>query len=181
MKFKRNSKAGGVLVEMQPQELELPSAGPMFSIKTILVPVDFSDCSKKAVQYAVAFAKQFKAKLTLLYVVEPYPAVPEMAPVDFETLQDGKAELKALKEAIGEQARCDTSIRTGTPHVEISATAQELGADLIIISTHGHRGFTRLLLGSTTERVVRYAPCPVLIVKEFEHDFVPGPAACADI
>jgi len=138
------------------------------------VPVDFSDCSKKALQYAIPFATQFDAELTLLHVVQPYPAVPEMAPVDVETIQDGRRELEALRKTIGDAVRSATSLCTGEPHLEIARVASELGIDLIILSTHGHKGLARMFLGSTTEKVVRHAPCPVLIVRESERDFVPG-------
>ena len=98
MKIKPTSKTGGVLVELGPLEEQLPVQPPrpaaVFRLKKILVPVDFSDCSKKALQYAVPFARQFGAELVLLHVVQPYPAVPEMAPVDVETIQDGKAEVR---------------------------------------------------------------------------------------
>jgi len=63
-------------------------------------------------------------------------------------------------------------IRKGTPHKEITDAARELEADLIIIATNGYTGFAHVLLGSTTERVVRHAPCPVLVVREKEREFL---------
>jgi universal stress protein A len=178
MKIKPTSKTGGVLVELGPQESQLPSPFrspevlPAFKLKKILVPVDFSDCFKKALQYAIPFARQFDAELKLLHVVEPYPAVPEMGPVDVETLQVGRAQLEALRRAIGEAVPASTLLRTGVPNIEIVQAAKELGIDLIILSTHGRTGLAHILLGSTAERVIRHAPCPVLVVREREHDFV---------
>ena len=86
MKFKPTNKPGGVVVELGPKEAQLPvtsaeretAALPVFKLKKILVPVDFSDCSNKALQYAIPFAKQFDAELTLLHVVQPYLPVPEI-------------------------------------------------------------------------------------------------------
>jgi universal stress protein A len=177
MRIKPSSKTGGVLVELGPQESKIPaqlSPEPMFKLQKILVPVDFSDCSKKALQYAIPFAKQFGAELDLLHVVEPYPAVPELGPLQTETLQDTRGELQDLCRMIGKAVRSRTSVRTGAPHLEIVQAAAELGADLIILSTHGHKGLTRMFLGSTAEKVVRHAPCPVLIVRQTEREFVPG-------
>ena len=183
MKIIPTSKSGGVLVELAPEESQIPAqsvaTAPIFKLEKILVPMDFSDCSKKALQYAIPFAKQFGAELKLLYVVEPYPAAPEMAPFDAESIQDRHSELETLRKTIGHAARVTTSVRTGAPHTEIVEAARQLGADLIIISTHGRKGLTRMVFGSATEKVVRYAPCPVLIVRESEHEFVPGRSAAA--
>jgi nucleotide-binding universal stress UspA family protein len=63
-------------------------------------------------------------------------------------------------------------VRKGRPHREIVEAARTLKVDLIVISTHGYTGVNRALLGSVTERVVREAPCPVLVVREREHDFI---------
>jgi nucleotide-binding universal stress UspA family protein len=171
MKVKPSPKNHGVVVELGREEAQIPAAN-VFNLKKILVPVDFSDCSKKALQYAIPFAKQFGAELILLSVVEPYPAVPEMAPTDFETLGDTRRELEALHQTVPKAVRARTSLRTGTPPVEIAEAAADLGADLIIISTHGRKGLTRMVLGSTAEKVVRHAPCPVLIVRETEREFI---------
>lgn len=178
MKIKRTSKNGGVLVQLAHEESQIPSQAvaqaPMFKLQTILVPVDFSDCSSKALQYAIPFAKQFSAELVLVHVIEPYPIVPEMAPYDSQTLESGANALHALFQGIDEAVPARTSLRKGTPHLEITEAAREFNADLIIIATHGRKGLSRAVFGSTTEKVVRYAPCPVLIVREREREFVPG-------
>jgi nucleotide-binding universal stress UspA family protein len=100
-----------------------------------------------------------------------------MGPVDVESLRDGRAELETVRQTIGDTIRASAFMRTGAPHVEITEAARELGIDLIILSTHGRTGITRMLLGSTAEKVVRHAPCPVLIVRESEREFVPGSLA----
>ena len=171
MKIKPTSKKNGVLVKLSRQESQLPSSS-IFELETILVPVDFSDCSKKALQYAIPFAKQFGAELILMHVVEPYVTVPEMGPIEVATAEQGEASLKELQKTVGDGVHCYTTLRTGMPCLEIVKAAQELRADLIVISTHGRRGLTRVVFGSTTEKVVRHAPCPVLIVRESEREFV---------
>jgi nucleotide-binding universal stress UspA family protein len=146
----------------------------MEMIKKILVPIDFSDYSRKALEYSVDFAKQFNAKITLIYVIEPivYPAdlslgqmVLPTPPTDYT--EKSKKELKQLaEEIIGEKLNYEIEIRTGKPFIEIIDTAREIDADLIIIATHGHTGVEHLLFGSTAEKVVRKAPCPVLTLRE---------------
>jgi nucleotide-binding universal stress UspA family protein len=171
MKVKPSPRNHGVVVELGPEEAQIPAAN-VFGLKKILVPVDFSDCSKKALQYAIPFARQFGAELTLISVVEPYPAVPEMAPTDVETIGDTKRELEKLRQSVPETVRARTLLRTGSPPTEIVDAASDLGTDLIIIATHGRKGLSRVVLGSTTEKVVRHAPCPVLIVRESEREFI---------
>ena len=77
----------------------------VFKLTKILVPIDFSNCSKKALQYAIPFAKQFGAELHLLYVDEPYPPVPELGPVEVVPAYDAKAELEGLRKRIGDGVR----------------------------------------------------------------------------
>jgi universal stress protein A len=148
-------------------------------IKSILVPIDFSAPSKKALDYAVPFAEQFGAKLTLLHVVEPV-ATPDFAnsfPLMMENdklMAECKAQLQSLvkQEAIDPKLVEKTLVRQGRSFHEITDAARTLKADLIIISTHGYTGLKHALLGSTAERVVRHAPCPVLVVREREHELV---------
>lgn len=143
-------------------------------IKKILVPVDFSDYSKNALRYAIDFAKDVSAKLFLIYVVEPiiYPADFSMGQValpsvDLELNSRAKEELENLaRREIPEDIKYDVIIKTGKPFVEINETAGEVDADIIIIATHGHTGVEQLLFGSTAEKVVRKAPCPVLTLRD---------------
>lgn len=176
MRVKPRSKSGGVSVELGPAEAQIPA--PSFAplplrLKKLLVPVDFSDCSRKALQYAIPFAEQFGAELNLLYVEEPYPIIADLGPVTLQELPDARGELETLRQTISESIHSSAWVRTGVPHIVIRETATDLGIDLIVLSTHGHKGFRRVILGSTTEKVVRYAPCPVLIVRECEREFVP--------
>lgn len=143
-------------------------------IKNILVPIDFSDYSKNALRYAVQFAKYFEAKMYLIYVVEPmiYPADFSMGQVaipsmDADLQNRAEEELKNLaNNFVDFSLELETLIKTGKPFVEINETAKEIDADLIIMATHGHTGVEHLLFGSTAEKVVRKAPCPVLTLRE---------------
>ena len=151
-------------------------------LSRILVPIDFSDHSKKALQYAIPFAEQFKASIDLLYVVEPtiYPADFSFGQVGFPNVEDelrqrGAEELKSLiSKEIGRRVPAKQVIRTGKAFYEIGEYAREESMDLIIIATHGHSGVEHVLFGSTAEKVVRHAPCPVLVVRMDEKEFVRG-------
>ncbi len=152
----------------------------MPQLKRIVVPIDFSEYSKKAFRYAIDFAKTFGAEMILVYVVEPiiYPADFSFGQVALPSMErelhDRSLEqLNALiqKEVPeGTAARC--VIRSGKPFVEIIQVAKEEKADLIIIATHGHSGIEHVLFGSTAEKVVRKAPCPVLSLRSPEREFV---------
>jgi nucleotide-binding universal stress UspA family protein len=144
------------------------------NIKKVLVPIDFSEYSKNSLKYAVNFAKIFNAELHLIYVVEPviYPpdfsmgqiAIPS---VDLEMDKRAVEELQKLaKKEIPSEVKVSTLVKTGKPFIEIIETAAEEDIDLIIIATHGHTGVEHILFGSTAEKVVRKAPCPVLTLRE---------------
>jgi len=143
-------------------------------ISKVLVPIDFSDYSKSALKYAVNFVKHFEAQLILVYVVEPviYPpdfsmgqiAIPS---VDVEMDKRAVEELNKLaNQEIPGEIKVKSIVKTGKPFIEIIETAGEEDADLIIIATHGHTGMEHILFGSTAEKVVRKAPCPVLTLRE---------------
>ncbi|MHB8906614.1 MAG: universal stress protein [Melioribacteraceae bacterium] len=142
-------------------------------IRNILAPIDFSDYSKNALKYASQFAKEFNAKLYLIYVVEPmiYPADFSMGQIaipstDVDLHARAEEELNNLAKTIDPSLKVETTIRTGKPFVEIIEEAKEKDIDLIIIASHGHTGVEHLLFGSTAEKVVRKAPCPVLTLRE---------------
>jgi nucleotide-binding universal stress UspA family protein len=184
MKFKPANKKGSLLVELGPEEKPLVSlassraaaAVPVFNLNKILVPVDFSETSRKAVHYAVALAKLFAGEVSLLHVVRPYPFVPQMDPVDIASIQDAKRDLEALRGQVGELVRCSTLLRKGDPPLEIIGAAEEFEVDLIVIGTHGRSGLAHMVLGSTAEKVIQRAVCPVLVVREREHEFISASA-----
>ena len=144
------------------------------NIKKVLVPVDFSDYSKSSLRFAVSFAKHFNAELYLVYVVEPMVFPPDFSmgqiaipSVDVEMDKRASEELNNLaKKEIPAEMKSKVIIKTGKPFVEIIETASEEDIDLIIIATHGHTGIEHVLFGSTAEKVVRKAPCPVLTLRE---------------
>lgn len=141
--------------------------------KRILVPIDFSDHSKHALDHAIQLAREFDAELTLVYVVEPaiYPAdlgfgQVAMPSFERELAERGRKELDRLIESrIAGAARAKALVKSGRPFLEIIRAAEEEHSDLIIIATHGHTGIEHALFGSTAEKVVRKAACPVLVVR----------------
>jgi universal stress protein A len=145
-------------------------------LKNILVPLDFSEISLKSLQYAVPFAKLFGAKLTLLHVGEPLAynpdlPYPEAFPAEhFAAAQKRLEEIRETK--IPAEIPVDVAVRQNFVFDGILEVAREIPADLIITTTHGRTGLTHVLMGSTAENIVRKAPCPVLVVREREHDFV---------
>ena len=154
------------------------SVGSTVKFKRILVPIDFSKPSLKALRYAVRFAEDSGATLDLVYVresaavmhdLEIFPlAIPEA-----ELDKHAKEKLLAIAAVeIEELVPVQVHVRFGKAFREIVAVASETTADLVVIATHGHTGLSRILLGSTAELVVRHAPCPVLVVREHEHEFV---------
>ena len=156
------------------------AARSRFLLKRILVPVDFSACSLKALRYAVPFAERFGADIYLLNVIEPGPfndfsSMPLMVPEE-ELLADAQQRLLKLAEnEIEELVPVNAQVRSGRAAHEIVELAKSLRIDLIILGTHGHTGLKRVLMGSTTEQVVRQAHCPVFVVREVEHEFVSQP------
>jgi nucleotide-binding universal stress UspA family protein len=144
------------------------------AIKKVLVPIDFSDYSKNALKYAVNFAMSFGADMILIYVVEPiiYPPDFSMGQIAIPTIStewDDRAreELdKLAKTEIPAEVKVKTLIKTGKPFVEIIETATEEDIDIIIIATHGHSAVEKILFGSTADKVVRKAPCPVLTLRD---------------
>jgi nucleotide-binding universal stress UspA family protein len=160
------------VVELIPQVLNL---------KKILVPIDFSPMSKKAFQYALQFAERFGCEIVLLHVVEPVGAIAG-TPLTFDIFAQpeedttaAEAELTFLTATAMSRNRRNSftsAVRTGHAPNEITKAAKELDVDLIMIATHGYTSWRHLCIGSTAERVVRAAPCPVLVVREKEHDFI---------
>ena len=148
----------------------------VIQLKNILVPLDFSEMSLKSLQYATPFAQQFGAKLTLLHVVQPVDeAVRLESPAFFASehtagLQKQLEDIRATK--IPADVPVDLTVRHNFVFDGIVEVAREIHADLIITTTHGYTGLKHLMVGSTAENIVRRAPCPVLVVREVEHDFV---------
>jgi nucleotide-binding universal stress UspA family protein len=148
-------------------------------LRRILVPVDLLDSTLAALQYAAAFARQYKATITLLHIVEPVGQelrrnisrerlIEEMSEV-------GEYQIRKLVDVIwGEEIVTDVVVAGGKPYQQIVNEAKETNADMIIMANHGAVGSWGLFRRSTTQKVVRHAPCPVLVVPAYERGFVVG-------
>jgi nucleotide-binding universal stress UspA family protein len=143
----------------------------MPEIRRILCPVDFSEPSERALDFAVELAPKFGAELHLVHVYQlPVYALPDGAVmVGPEFTAQVTTELGKALEALAAPRRSaieslQTHLVEGVPYREIHRMAEELGADLIAMGTHGRTGIRHLLLGSVAERVVRTAKVPVLTV-----------------
>ena len=146
-----------------------PQAAP--GIKTILVPVDFSDCSRDGLDFAISFAGRVGGRVVLLHAVYPgYIYTGDgLALYDLSGLE--KAAFKNAGQQMDDFARStkfgavkfETAITLGPPVPEICAYAEKQNVDLIVTSTHGWTGLKHVLMGSTAEQIVRHAPCSVLV------------------
>ncbi len=124
----------------------------MAPFNKILVPVDFSKHSERATALALELARKFESSLTLLHTS-----------VAIKTVR-----ARVLAQGI---AKVDALLVEGNPFAEIVRTAREKHFDLIVMGTHGRTGLEHALMGSVAEKVVRKAPCPVLSVRDPEHEF----------
>jgi nucleotide-binding universal stress UspA family protein len=135
-----------------------------------MVAVDFSDYSKAALQYAAFLAERFGAALTLVHAVEPYIYPEDLSAgftieeLDARWIQREKEKLELLRQTIKEGIAATVVVTMGAAWNRIVGTAKSRSADLIVIGTHGRTGLKHALMGSTAERVVRHATCPVLVV-----------------
>ncbi|MHB8835911.1 MAG: universal stress protein [Candidatus Methylomirabilia bacterium] len=146
----------------------------MFKLKKILYPTDFSDASLEALRYAVSFARNCRAKLVLMHVVnekifsEGLSLARVSAPEALEQEMTAEAG-RRLKMIIPAEERegldWEMVILYGMPFLEIIRYAKDNGVDMIVIGTHGRSGMEHIIFGSTAEKVVRKAHCPVLSVK----------------
>ncbi len=145
-----------------------PAAKP-FALRTILVSTDFSEPSLNALPTACALAKKFGASLHLVHVNDLATQEPLLAPT-LDLAGDYRHKLRRRLQAIGAQcgvpvAPANCHLRSGHADSEICRQARRLHASLIVLSTHGYSGLKHLMLGSTAERVLRRAPCPVLVMR----------------
>ena len=154
----------------------------MIALKKILVPTDFGEAADAALNYARALARNFNASVDVLHVAEDvsarmfagevYVAMPQTLQNDVED-----AARKQLDERLVDNDPNPLPVRrvvitSNAPAVSIVSYAKETGADLIVMGTHGRGPMAHLFMGSVAERVVRLAPCPVLVVRHPEHEFV---------
>jgi nucleotide-binding universal stress UspA family protein len=157
----------------------------MIVLKNVLVATDFEGASGTAIDYGRDLARSYGATLHVLHVVEPVLArlsaeVSIALVTELQTALDTTAR-ERMKALITEDDRRTLdvvpAIVTATqPADAIVQYAKEHGIDLVVMGTHGRRGFTHMIMGSVAERVVRMAPCPVLTVRQPEREFI-GPDA----
>jgi nucleotide-binding universal stress UspA family protein len=176
MKIKPARKRGQVVVELGNRDAALlqHADGADVRMTNLLVPVDFSENSRKSFAHARALARAFGARLHLLHAVQVHYAYGEFGAIDYGALErdmraGAKQQLAALAGECGASGiPAATHVVEGSPARAIAEAAERLQADLIVISTHGYTGLKHVLLGSIAEAVVRHAPCPVLVVPVHE-------------
>jgi universal stress protein A len=160
--------AGRAAASSKPAWFQWPGNPTGFRPSKILIPLDFSDCSQVAFDYGLEIARELRAELALLHVVNPHccPFGDEYAALDAARLMAAardSSRKQMWKMAKKTNRRCSVEVKQGSPVMEICKYANE-NVDLIIISTHGRSGLSHALIGSTAERVVRHADGPVLVV-----------------
>jgi len=146
----------------------------MDAIGTILLTTDFSDTSARAFAAARALAAKYGARILVAHVEDDRvaPLLVEYMAVGLESirqrqLEDSRRQLEEFVERhVGKGDDITLEVALGVPHVEIVRLAEERQADLIVMATHGRGFISHAVMGSTTERVLRRAPCPVLVVPE---------------
>jgi nucleotide-binding universal stress UspA family protein len=152
----------------------------VIKLKVILVPTDFSESARHALTYGMSFAREYGARLVLLHVVENLTVgyASDLFPVPMaEVFQEISGYARAELAKLGAEARekdieVEEQVVQGKPSAEIIRFAAERSVDMIVLGTHGKGMLDQALFGSTTERVVRRAPCQVLSVRLAEHAFV---------
>ena len=161
-----------------------PSADPA-DIGRVLVPLDLSEHSVGALEHAVDLARQYEAHLHLLHVVQPLPdyelpgiyqsSLPPRTDVTDALTDSAREELAGLAEQVDlPTSRVHWDVQHGDPASVIVDTAEDDGADLIVLASHGRTGLERFLMGSVAEKTIRLAPCPVFVVKAYGRRLV-GP------
>jgi len=151
---------------------------PKVAIKRVLVPLDGSQHALKALHYAVEFAQLHGARIDLVRVVEPtvYPAGSTIPQRHFDpdelSVKHARAQTKKVGDKnIPEGITWRNHTVLGNPYAEIVKLAAKLKTDLLFVTTHGYTGLQRFLLGSAAEKIIRHAPCPVMVVRDEENDF----------
>jgi nucleotide-binding universal stress UspA family protein len=148
----------------------------MKDLKTILLTTDLSDVSKKAVEAAATLARKFDAKIIVVHVgdlipphMEQYWAPGDLVTIKNEAFERARAELADFAaQNLWDSIPVELVVPLGVPHVEIVSLAEKRGVDLIVMAPHGRGFVSHWIMGSTTGRVLRHAPCPVLVVRDKE-------------
>lgn len=153
----------------------------MIKINRILAATDFSECSDHALRYACEFAEVFGAELHLIHVNEPPTAMYSEFGIGYVGVHEIEDDLKNATEAKlntmpepqwQKKLNITRAVLMGTPFVEVIRYAKEHDIDMMVVGTHGRGAIAHMLMGSTAEKLVRKAPCPVLTVRPESHEFV---------
>lgn len=141
-------------------------------IRKILVPYDFSAHSKEALDWALELAEKWQATVEMMHVVHILPPVVDIpndiyADVERDQIADAQQRLEAMRveKTKGSQATIDIHVQRGVPFQSICEHAETQQTDLIVMGSHGRTGLSHVFIGSVAERVIRHAPCPVLVTK----------------
>jgi nucleotide-binding universal stress UspA family protein len=153
----------------------------MIKFKRILFPTDFSPSAQHALDYAISLALEYESSIILAHVIEDISFYSSFALSSFPTSleyhhgmeEKAKEELaRVLSPQLKRQIDVEEVVARGRPFVEIIRLAKEKSADLIVMATHSQTGIRHSHLGSTAERVVRKAPCPVMVIRHPEYQFI---------
>lgn len=143
----------------------------MIVLKKILCPADHSECSYLALKYAISLALKDEAKLYLMHVIDSRlydMEIYKFSPYKLSEADVSKVHMdlmKSLPEGTTDVLDIETIVVKGIPFNEVLNASQEIGADIIVMGTHGRTGITHIMMGSVAEKVVRKALCPVLTVR----------------
>jgi nucleotide-binding universal stress UspA family protein len=157
-----------LVVRSHPPESAAHRSSPAHELRRLLVPMDFSARAERAIRYAVALAGQAGSAVSLVHVMA------EVKQNDAAVLTGGHSTLSAdagkqlhsvMDEVVDPDLRGEVYLRCGAPFQHIIAVADSHEVDLLVLTTHGRTGLSHLLMGSTAERVIYHASCPVLIIR----------------
>jgi nucleotide-binding universal stress UspA family protein len=144
----------------------LVAAAPVTRFERLLVATDLSESARSMIQAAWDFGLPFGARLRVLTVVEPFPAIPDVGIQlnESEHLRHAQQEVEELVASMAARVCIESTVQLGSPARTISEDAKAWGADLVVVGSHGRGWVDRVLLGSTTERLLNRLPCSVLVV-----------------
>ena len=156
------------VITLKHPEHSIGDSSPTLSFQRVMCPLDFSDFSKKALDVAVDICQEFGGTLVLAHAVDSRLEYPMMEPgVGIQDAlhreEDARGYLETIAQEVGD-VFTDIRVVTGTPYRELVKLMTTENIDLAVMTTHGYRGLSHLLLGSNAERLVRLSPCPVLTI-----------------
>ena len=168
----RNAPCPVLVVRDKDESTSQRARRAPLQFRKILVPLDFSDASRLGLEYALGFAQEFRATVILFhsifvsaYLMGNRHTAHQVPTLIANQQEHARTEMEKLRETISRKGGAvETNIAVGSPVEQIGKYVRKASVDLIITSTHGRSGWRRVFIGSTAERIVRYATCPVLVV-----------------